>query len=201
MLDKLAKRKVPVFYHLYKSPSGFAGFVDHLCKPDVIGSDKFQALQIALEKYNETLGELFKLAREEEERLGYGLIYADFLQRFTGKNTLIVIDFADGDYNGTDMLAVIAKTTRDFNYPVRFVFIASEARAPSVLQRRVDQVRLVESNNTLAEDYLQQIVKIKDLKQIQDIVQFTGSIFTYLAKVKSVWPQDRPGTSSDVQGM
>jgi hypothetical protein len=170
--------------------------VDHLCKPDVIGSDKFQALQIALERYNETLGQLYPLAREEE-RLGY----TDFLQRFTRKNALIVIDFADGDYNGADQLAVIAKTVCDYSYPVRFIFIASEAQAPTILQRRLNQVQLVESNNTLAEDYLKQIVKIKDLKQIWDIVQFTGSIFRYLTKVKSVWPQDRPGTSSDVQGL
>lgn len=201
VLDKLANQKVPLLYHLYESSSGFAGFVDDLCNPEVIGSDKFQALRIALRKYNETLGQRLKLARKEEERLGDGLIYADDLQRFTGKNALIIIDFADRDYDGTDKLAVIAKTVRDNNYPVRFVFIASETRTPAILQRRVRHIRLVESNNALAEDYLERIVKIKDLKQIQDIVQFTGSMFKYLTEVKSVWPQDRPGTSSDVEGL
>jgi len=116
VLKTLAKRKVPLFYHLYGSVRGFAGFVDDLCNPDFTGPDKFEALHIALRKYNDTLGEKLKSASEKPG----GLLNVDFLHTFYGKNALIVIDFADGDYNGADKLAIIAKIVRDLNYPVRF---------------------------------------------------------------------------------
>lgn len=149
--------------------------MEDLCDPAVIGPNKDKAIRIALRKYKDLLGNDFN------------------------NNTLIVIDFASAG-NGTDTLAELAKEIRDYNYPVRFVFIASEARAPAIFQRRVEQVRLVESDDTLAQDYLQNVVRIKNQTQIQEIVKFTGAIFKYLSKVQNVWPRDRQGTNADVQG-
>jgi hypothetical protein len=91
----------------------------------------------------------------------------------------------------------LSKEIHDYNFPVRFVFIASEARALTIFRRRVEQVRLVESDDSLAQEYLQQVVGIT---QIQEITQFTGSIFKYLSKVNSVWPHNRIGTTADIEG-
>lgn len=177
ILDKLAIQGVPFLYHLYSSERGFGGFVNDICQPAVVGPDKNEAIRIALKKYSDLVGS------------------------HSRNNTLIVIDFATMEHDGVTVLGSLAKEIRDYNYPVRFVFIASEARAPVTLQRRVRQVRLVEGNNTIAEEYLWKAVRITDPKRIQDIVQFTGSIFKYLSVVKDVWPYDRTGTDADVQGM
>jgi len=169
ILDKLSEDKARFFYHMYNR--GFDAFVEDLCYPAIIGPDKQKAVYIALAKYAEYMK-------------------VHFIDRF---NALIVVDFVN--YNDTAALEILSKTVRDLNYPIRFVFIASEARAPAIFQRRVDKVRLTEGGDELARNYLREIVGIKDKKQRDSIVQFTGSIFKYLAVVKKVWSR----TSGDIE--
>eukprot|EP01127_Copromyxa_protea_P007497 TRINITY_DN173_c0_g1_i17.p1 TRINITY_DN173_c0_g1~~TRINITY_DN173_c0_g1_i17.p1 ORF type:complete len:390 (+),score=39.03 TRINITY_DN173_c0_g1_i17:79-1248(+) len=175
VLDKLARANVPFFYHTYQSETGFDRFVEDLCDPEVVGPDKLKAFEISMRKYA-------NLVRSHP-------------------NTLLVIDFATTDPNGLRILQTYAKVIHHESYPVRFVFVASEAQAPTTFQasQRIEQVRLTESDDTLARAYLQQYVGIQDEAQLQEITQFTGSIFKYLSEVRSMWPQDRPGTDADVQ--
>eukprot|EP01127_Copromyxa_protea_P007502 TRINITY_DN173_c0_g1_i3.p1 TRINITY_DN173_c0_g1~~TRINITY_DN173_c0_g1_i3.p1 ORF type:complete len:386 (+),score=39.99 TRINITY_DN173_c0_g1_i3:78-1235(+) len=177
VLDKLARANVPFFYHTYQSERGFDGFVEDLCDPEVVGPDKLKAFEISMRKY------------------------ADLVRSPKRNNTLLVIDFATTDPNGLRILQTYAKVIHHESYPVRFVFVASEAQAPTTFQasQRIEQVRLTESDDTLARAYLQQYVGIQDEAQLQEITQFTGSIFKYLSEVRSMWPQDRPGTDADVQ--
>eukprot|EP01127_Copromyxa_protea_P007491 TRINITY_DN173_c0_g1_i11.p1 TRINITY_DN173_c0_g1~~TRINITY_DN173_c0_g1_i11.p1 ORF type:complete len:394 (+),score=39.06 TRINITY_DN173_c0_g1_i11:78-1259(+) len=177
VLDKLARANVPFFYHTYQSERGFDGFVKDMCAPAVVGPDKLEAFEISMRKY------------------------ADLVRSPKRNNALLVIDFATTDLNGLRILQTYAKVIHHESYPVRFVFVASEAQAPTTFQasQRIEQVRLTESDDTLARAYLQQYVGIQDEAQLQEITQFTGSIFKYLSEVRSMWPQDRPGTDADVQ--
>jgi hypothetical protein len=173
---KMDSENFQFFYHLYKNTTGIAGFVTDLCKPGIIGPDKNEAIDIALRKYNE-------------------------LKKANGSttNAIIVIDLAISPIQ-TDLYALqeLAKTTRDYGYKIRFVFIGNDARAPIIFNNRVDKVRLREGPNSLGEEYLQKIVGVSNDTQIKEIVTFTGSIFKYLRIVKATLPT-RDAIDEDVQ--
>jgi len=190
VLDKLSSQQnIRFFYHMYYR--GFDEFVTDLCEPAIIGPDKQKAVFVALEKYAKYVQAQLLFRKEFYEDPNHA--NTKLPGKFDRYNALIVLDFVN--YNDAAALESLSKTIHDLQHPIRFVFIASEARAPAIFQRRVRQVRLTEGDDELARNYLREIVGMKNTTQIDSIVQSTGSIFKYLDVVKEAWLR----TSGDIE--